>query len=254
MKKAILIASFGTTNTSAIEKSLLPLWQDAAAEFPQWEIRSCFTSHAVIRRLAQQGIQVNSLEQALQTLHQEGFCQVTILPALLTPGGEYRKILATSAVFSSIFSNLTVAQPLLSQPEDLQAISSYFQKNYPLADREALLLVGHGTSDSDNPELQNLAAMLPENMFLAALMGVPDFSLALAAIENRGYRRVTLVPLMLTAGEHVLRHLSGPSETSWESQCRAAGLETRCYLVGLGEAVEIRKRFLTHLSASLPRN
>lgn len=257
MKKAILVTSFGTTSEAALNNCILPLEQAVTAAFPDWRVFRCFTSGMVIHRLAQQGICVDSLTQALDKLIREEYHHIAILPTLLTGEGEYEKILACSDSYQSSFTRLTIAKPLLTNEQDINAVAAIIQNNHSLKQDEALLLMGHGTVDSDNISLCALADNLQRTdnrIFLAVLTGAPAFSQVLQQICATSCRKILLAPLMLTAGTHAVRHLSGPSETSWQSRCSAAGMETSCHLTGLGEYPEIRELYLRHLSDSLTEN
>jgi len=254
MKKAILITSFGTTSEAALNNCILPLEQAVAAAFPDRTVLRCFTSQMVIRRLAQQNIFVDFLTDALEKLVREEYRHVAILPTLLTDGGEYEKILVCCQSYRSSFDRLTIAKPLLTDEEDMNTIAAFIRSTFSLKKNEALLLMGHGTENSDNRSLCALADTLgrmDNRIFLAALNGSPAFIQIFPQICTAGFRNVHLAPLMLTAGTHALKHLSGPGETSWQSQCRSAGMETACHLTGLGEYPEIRKLYLRHLSDSL---
>ena len=251
MNKAILIVSFGTTSEEAIGSSILPLEQDAAAALSDWTVLRCFTSGMVISRLARKGIIVPSLTETLTKLVREGILQVVVLPTLLADGGEYQKILDICGSFRPSFACLQVGKPLLSDAADFDTVADFLQSAFPLQEKEVLVLMGHGVTNSDNSELRTLGNLLRQRdsrFFLAALNGEPDFSRILQEILKTNCRRVILAPLMLTAGTHAVQHLSGPEEGSWLNRCKAAGLDVQCRLMGLGEAPEIRRLYLRHLS------
>lgn len=253
MKNAILIASFGTTSEAALKHDILPLEQETARAFPGWRVHRAFTSQVVIRRLEKQGIAVDSLELALGRLTQEGYKRVMIMPTLLSDGGEYQKICTIAAAYRPQFAQLNITKPLLADEDDIQQVAAFIRKATPLRKQEALLLMGHGSAGSDNRSLLALAETFRTmdcGIFLAALIGEPDFSRTLTEICQQGYSAVCLAPLMLTAGAHAVRHLAGPEASSWQTRCRAAGLETTCLLKGLGAYPEIRALYLQHLSAS----
>ena len=65
-------------------------------------------------------------------------------------------------------------------------------------------------------------------------------------VRERGYRRAVLTPLMLVAGDHAQNDMTGPGSTSWLSQFRAAGIETRAVVRGLGQYEEIRALYCEH--------
>lgn len=250
-KKAILVVSFGTTKEETRRKNIDAVEGEVAAAFPGYALRRAFTSSIVIRRLEQNGVHVDHVPQALARLKEEGFCQVFLLPTHLLPGEEYQKLLELSAPFQKDFSRLAVAKPLLYSTEDIQRVSAILKEAYPLSDGEALLLMGHGTEHFANHIYPAMAYILEEmgaeNMFIATVEGYPRLEPVLKKIRQRGYGNVTLVPLMLVAGDHAVKDMAGDEADSWKNQCADAGLQVRCILAGLGESRQIRALYLEHL-------
>lgn len=254
-KKAILTVSFGTTKDETRKKNIDAVENEVRAAFPDYEVRRAFTSGVVIRRLAQRGITVENVPQALERLGQEGFSQVTVLPTHLLPGEEYHKLLDQVAPFESAFSPLTVAKPLLYGAQDVEEVSAFLKNAYPLKAGEALLLMGHGTGHFSNhiyPAMDYvLKDMGADNIFVATVEGYPRFPQVLKRIREAGFRAVKLVPLMLVAGEHAMEDMAGDGEDSWKSKCLAAGLEVSWVMAGLGESAQVRKIYLRHLRECL---
>ena len=101
------------------------------------------------------------------------------------------------------------------------------------------------------------ALLYPEDQILVITpqaFRVQKRAAVLEQIRSSHFTKVCLAPLMLTAGTHAVKHLAGTLENSWQNRCRAAGLETRIRLSGLGSSLEIQELFLRHLSASLVEN
>lgn len=250
-KNAILVVSFGTTKDETRKKNIEAVENEVAAAFPDRIVRRAFTSSIVMRRLEERGIHVDNVPQAMERLTEEGFAQVTILPTHLLPGEEYHKLLDLIAPFAANFRKTAVAKPLLYGTEDVEEVSAFLKEAYPLQEKEAMLLMGHGTGHFANHIYPAMAYILKEmgagNIFVATVEGYPQFEPVLERIRKEGYQKVKLVPLMLVAGEHAMNDMAGDEEDSWRSQCAAAGLEVSHVLAGLGESRQVRRIYLRHL-------
>ena len=64
--------------------------------------------------------------------------------------------------------------------------------------------------------------------------------------ETPQVKQVTLLPLMVVAGDHAKNDLAGQEEDSWRSMLEKRGYAVRCVLEGLGENPAIRAIFVRH--------
>ena len=72
-KKAILVVSFGTSYADTREKTIGAIEEDFRRAFPDYTVRRAFTSGMIIKKLRQRdGIEIDTVEQALQKLYDEG--------------------------------------------------------------------------------------------------------------------------------------------------------------------------------------
>ena len=252
--KAILVVSFGTTSEKTCLETIGAIESDVKAAFPSWDVHRAFTSNLVIRQLAQRNISVNTPEQALQMLWNDGFRQVWILPTFLAPGGEYRRLLQRIALWREQFSLLAIAKPLLYDSGDIQAMAQILAETYPAADGNAIVFMGHGTDGDGNESYGALEAAIhslgASHTFIALLKGQPDLESVLTRIQGR-YASVSLVPLMLSVGSHAAKHMAGEDSHSWKNRCTAAGLEVKCIMTGLGESPQVRRIYLKHLQKEI---
>lgn len=251
MKKAILVVSFGTTKDETREKNIVAIEREIQNQFPEDTVRRAFTSSTVIHRLAQRGIQVDTVDQALEGLKLEGCESVFILPTHLLPGEEYEKLLSLSAPYQASFRRLTVAKPLLYDTQDLIEVAEFIKETYPMQKNEALVLMGHGTGHFANliyPAMDYIlkSSGMP-NAFVATVEGYPEFPAVLDTVKAGRFTSVTLLPLMLVAGDHAMNDMAGKDSDSWKNQCAHAGLQVTCVLKGLGESGRIRRIYLRHL-------
>ena len=251
MQNAILVVSFGTTKDETREKNIAAIEREIQTQFPEDTVRRAFTSSTVIHRLAQRGIQVDTVDQALEKLKQEGIESVFILPTHLLPGEEYEKLLSLSAPYRAFFRRLLVAKPLLYDTRDLTEVAEFIKEAYPMRKQEALVLMGHGTGHFANLIYPAMDYILKNNgmsnAFVATVEGYPEFTDVLDRVKAGNFTSVTLLPLMLVAGEHAMVDMAGQSSYSWKNQCACAGMQVKCVLSGLGESERIRRIYLRHL-------
>lgn len=248
MKKAILVASFGTTHLDTLEKTILPVEQAVAAAYPDIPCFRAFTSPTVRRRLKERfGMEVDSVEQALDRLARAGFTQVDLLPTLLLPGEEYNAILEQAKAAPEGL-RVSVGLPLLWEDRDLAFLARTLVDEYPMPPDTVLLAMGHGTShEADGLYLRLREYMTALGMELCTVEGSMDFDAAVRNLLALPQRKVHLVPLLLVAGEHSKNDMAGPGPESLRSLLTAAGFEVSFTLKGLGELPAIRRKYVQRL-------
>lgn len=76
---------------------------------------------------------------------EEGFSNVAVLSSHLIPGEEYDKLRALIEEYRPRFPSLSLTAPLLHTTGDLLAVAKAVLDRHPVAEGEALVLMGHGT-------------------------------------------------------------------------------------------------------------
>ena len=119
-KKAIIVASFGTSYIEVLNRSIKLVEDQVANEFPDFEIRRVFISNMVRKALLKkEGIKTDSLEEALDKLEAEGFKEVYVQTLHIIPGEEYHeKIIKPARKYNHRFEILKIGKSLLFATED----------------------------------------------------------------------------------------------------------------------------------------
>ncbi len=253
MKQAIVFASFGVFKAAARAACIDAAAAQIAKAYPAYEIRQAYTSVFIKKKLAAQGIVVDSLPEALDKLQAEKFTRVIIQPGYLTAGEEYeKKVLQTAAKYQQSFDQLLVSRPLLERPEDGNDMLAVLQEIFSLAPGEELVLVGHGSPHQHNPAYENLQKLAdmsnyPAHIGVIEPADTPDFAAVLARLQQRRVKKILLAPLLLAGGAHVNEDIAGADEQSWLSRLRAAGLTVRVSLKGLGEYPAFQQLYVKRL-------
>ena len=268
-KKAILAVSFGTSVVATRVANIDLLERELQVAYPEYEVRRAFTSKTVRARIAaEEGIKVDSAQEALERLQQEGFDEVLVQPTHIIPGEEYDRLTEAMMQFhqSSAFASLKLGRPILCQEgnvhgqvDDFMIAVEALQTQLPVcadADRTRVILMGHGSGGHVADRCYDLlqerleAAGLP--VFTATVEGARTFEEAVEWLEREQAQRVVLMPFMLVAGDHALNDMAGPEEDSWQSQLTEAGYRVEAVLRGLGENPAFRKIYLQHVAEAVP--
>jgi len=258
MKKAILLAAFGTTVPEA-EKALDNIDVMARQEFPEVEIRWAYTSKIIRTKMAKQGRVLDSPETALAKLMDEGYTHVAVLPLHTIPGEEFHELYQNAHLFEQMtggFQQLLVALPLLSSHQDMVSVAKAMMKHVP-ADRkadEAVLLMGHGTahhpSDAIYLAMNQVFQEADSNVFVGTVEGYPTVDDILPKLREKKIKQVYLMPFMAVAGDHARNDMAGEEPDSWKSILEKNGYTCQTVLKGTADYPEVVKVWLDHLRSA----
>jgi sirohydrochlorin cobaltochelatase len=269
MKKAIVVVSFGTTYQDGLKLNIEKVENKIRATFPDYEVRRAFTSRMVIKRLAaRDGIQIDTEIEALQRLESEGYNEVYIQPLHVVGGEEYDKIKRIVVQYAhrkeKAFDKIVIGRPLLyytgqeEYPDDYLAAIHALKTQLPkTASQEAVVFMGHGGVHPANTAYAALQMKMEEtgleNVFVYTVEGFPAIENVIAKLKKQDIKKVTLMPFMLVAGDHVNNDMAGDEEDSAKSLLLAAGLDVEIYLHGLGENPGIQELYVQHLKDAMLR-
>ncbi|KHD36117.1 sirohydrochlorin cobaltochelatase [Clostridium acetobutylicum] len=257
MKKAILIISFGTTYENTRKLTIDAIEEKVKDEFKDYEIRRAFTSYKIIKVLKERDkIIVDTPGMALSRLKREGFEKVIVQPLHIIPGEEYDFVKRVVNEYSYDFKEIKLGRPVLYYkgitgefPDDYEIMVNSIKSIIPRD--EIVILMGHGSTHSSNACYSCLQLVLRDNdfgnVFVANVEGYPDLNNVLRYIENHETRKVTLIPLMLVAGNHAVIDMAGDSEDSWKNILTSNGFEVTAYVHGLGEVKEFQDIYIEHI-------
>lgn len=251
-KKALAVISFGTTYPDALE-AIEKVERRLHAERPEYELFRAFTSGMVTRKLKkEQAVAVEAPDELLNRLAAEGYSEVLCQPTHVISGVEYDKMRAQLQRQAGSFAEIRLGRPLLTGAPDYAASCRAVRNSMPpLAEDEALVLMGHGTGHFANAaysQLENtFRAEGCERVYVGTVEGFPDLGYVLGRLQKHRVSRVRLLPFMIVAGDHAQNDLAGTGEASWKTQLERAGYRTEALLRGLGSLDEIGDLFAAHL-------
>ena len=235
MKQAILAVSFGTTHEDAEQGCIRPVEDALRSAFPNWDVHRAWTSRMILRRMAARGVVIENEREALDRLKGEGYARIAVASTHIIPGQEYDRLLAAAG-------NLPVSEPLLFTPEDLRWMAGLLG-DIAAQEGRALLVMGHGTEHRANAVYAGLRAVLPSGVHLACVEGEYSLEGILDDLERVSGKRLTLMPMMLVAGDHAKNDLAADDD-SWRTRLEARGFDVRVRLQGLGAIEGVQRRIV----------
>jgi len=286
-KPAIVLAPYGSLSPRALA-TYERIRAAYEREFPGSQVLLAFTSQLMIKRLQEkEGITIASPLEALSELHSRGCRRAVVQSLQIVPGEEFHQLAALvheqgqgliSQGTKLGFERLEIGLPLLSCLDDCQKVSRVLpalwngsgwgegesaeegqpQSLQSLPDRdpekEAVLLVGHGTGHPTD-SLYSLMARILENdhcnVLLGTLEGFPGLSEMVGELKVSRAKKVRLLPFLLVAGGHAENDIAGAGPKSWKSALEREGFEVAVHLCGLGEMECIVSIFLEHTISAL---
>ena len=255
-KKAVLVTSFGTSHLDTLEKTIAAIEKDIGAALPDYTLRRAFTCNIIMKKLkTRDGLQIDSVPQALDRLLAEGYTHVVLQPTHVLCGEEYDKLCALAAPYRDRLS-LSLGQPLLRTNEDYWAVAQAAAALLPEPrEDEAILFMGHGSPHFANASYALLQYLLEDmgakRTYIGTVEGLPTLDQVLKKLSREpGIQKITVMPLMVVAGDHANNDMAGPEEDSWKSILEARGYTVNCVLRGLGEFPRFRELFVARALAA----
>lgn len=256
-KKAILVVSFGTSYNDTRENTIGAIENQIAARYPDYEVRRAFTSQIIIDKLkSRDGLQIDNLPQSMERLVADGIGTLVVQPTHVMNGYEYEEMMEAIAPYENKFADVKYGAPLLSSVEDYEkVIAALTAELGNIPEDEAVVFMGHGTEHYANAAYAALDYMLKDlghkNIFVGTVEAYPSLDTVLRKVDEYGAKKVTLLPLMIVAGDHAANDMAGDEEDSWKTVFKSKGYEVKCVLKGLGEYQAIRDIFTDHVGAAI---
>ncbi len=255
-KDAILVLSFGTTYKDSRAKTIDKTVAAIQAAHPNQKVVTAFTSHIIVDRIkAKEGLTIPTPEQAMAQLKKDGYTRVAITSLDVIPGMEYAYDTAIFDLYKNDFKKMTMGTPILywmgqeDQRDDLaefvQALSTQFPK---IGKKDAVLVMAHGTPHPANAYYSVLQDRLDAanvgNVFVYSVEGWPHLDTVIPQLKAKGIKNVTLMPMMMVAGDHANNDMAGADADSHKSILEKEGFKVTPYIHGLGENEAVRNMFV----------
>lgn len=243
---ALLMVHFGTTYDATRQKTIDAINEKVCKSFPQYVFAEAYTSRIVMKRLAERGIKKLSPLEAMFKLRSEGYRKLIIQPSFIIDGKEMDMLRHDVERMRPFFDEIRIGTPLLYTVKDAEHVCDILVKRH-LADarkREHVVFVGHGTEGPATAIYSQLDYMLEAqghaNYHVATIEGYPTYETVLAKLKAQKGKKVTLVPLLFVAGDHVSNDIS----VEWKERLEKEDFSVSLAIEGLGEVPEIQDLYI----------
>lgn len=255
-KDAILVMTFGTTFTDSRAKTIDAVEAAIQKAHPDIPVFEAYTSHIIIDRVkANEGITKLTPEEAFEKLKADGYTRVAVVSLDVIPGMEYSYDSLVTKQYAKDFKEISLATPLMyyqgtegeaDQVVDfLNALSSQFPK---MGEHDATLIMAHGTPHPGNAYYAVIQDRIEEigmnNVYVYSVEGRPNLDDVIPQLKAKGINHVTLMPIMMVAGDHANNDMAGDEEDSHKSILQKEGIKVDTYIHGLGENEGIRALYV----------
>lgn len=265
---AVVFAVYGTTRAQARAAAIDPAFR-AVADAVGVPCELAFCGPAVCRLLARRGEDVPELERVLEQVAATGARRVAVVSGMVVDGWAQANVRErVGAVAERLGLEAVVGAPLLSDAADVDCLASALMRAWSPKPGAVTLFVGHGIGgpagsgytrprdafDAYGALGAAFARAGRDDLTVTCLSGGPDAALqAVRGLAEPG-ATVRLVPLMLSAGRHVLKNIGGSDDHSWASVLAAAGYVPQLCDCGMGELAAVQELFARHAHALCATN
>lgn len=256
-KVGILLVAFGSSEESA-QVSFENIDKKVKKTYPDIPVRWAYTSHIIRKKLAGQGVVLDSPEVALAKMMDENFTHVAVQSLHTIAGAEFHDLRRSIGGFTMMhgFERVILGNPLLATQEDLERTIEAIFANIPAERKkeDAVVLMGHGTHHPSNAfySALNFQIQLQDpNVFIGNVEGYPEIDTIQMLLEKNNIKKVYLMPFMSVAGDHAKNDMAGDEDDSWKSILTKDGYEVVTILKGTAEFDEFVQIWVDHVGGPL---
>lgn len=262
-KDAILVMTFGTTFADTRAKTIDAVEAAIQKAHPDIPVFEAYTSHIIIDRVkAKEGIQKMTPEEAFSKLKAEGYTRVAVVSLDVIPGMEYSYDSIITKMQMSKFKELSLATPLMyfqgteGEPDQVIDFLNAVKSQFPAMGKEdATLIMAHGTPHPGNAYYSVIQDRIEKlgmnNVFVYSVEGRPNLDDVIPKLKAKGFKNVTLMPIMMVAGDHANNDMAGDDPDSHKSILTKAGFKVNTYIHGLGENENVRALYIQRADEAL---
>lgn len=246
MKKAIILAHFGTTHEDTREKTIDKINKKVKEKFGEYDFFQIYTSRMINKILEKRGVHIENSLELFDRLKTEKYSEIYVQPTFVINGLEMENLKFEVEEYKKNFDKLNISSALLTKYEDYERVINIICKNNILLEDEGIVLVGHGTehfSISTYPMLEYVAKEMNKNIIVGTIEGFLGVDQVEKRLKEKKIKKITLQPLLFVAGDHAKNDIG----IEWKEELEKRGFDVKVNLIGLGEEEEIQNLYLEKL-------
>ncbi len=248
----LIIVAFGTSTKARASYDLLE--SRIRKRFPAHDLFWAWSSR-ILNTTSDREKQPypDNLSDILRFLHQQRYPWAVVQSLHLVGGHEFTRMVTETSLEPI---RTSIGLPLLTTPQDYQELCAALAPLISSHPDQAILIIGHGTDHPlwcAYPALQSfLRHRFGPRIFVGIIEeGFPESSAVIAEMTAAGYDRACVLPLLLVAGMHFHRDLTGDSPHSWANLLTRAKISVSYIEHGIGVLPAIGDLFCRHIAEAL---
>lgn len=261
--KVILVVSFGTTYGETRKLTIDSIEQCIQDRFKDYDMKRAFTSHMIIKVLRERDRYiVDTPEEALEKIAEEGYKEVIVQSLHIMPGEEYEYVerVVESYRQKDIFNKIELGRPILYFKGDGEQLQDDYLMameaiKLQMTENGSVVFMGHGTTHPANACYSCLQMVLRDhqinNVYIGTVEGYPSLDNIINTLKRDKVEEVTLMPLMVVAGDHCNNDMASDEEDSWKRVLEKEGFKVNLYMHGMGENPLFREIFVNHVEDTI---
>ena len=205
---------------------------------------------------------IDAVEAAIQKAHPDIPVFEAYVSLDVIPGMEYSYDSIITKMQMSKFKELSLATPLMyfqgteGEPDQVIDFLNAVKSQFPAMGKEdATLIMAHGTPHPGNAYYSVIQDRIEElgmnNVFVYSVEGRPNLDDVIPKLKAKGFKNVTLMPIMMVAGDHANNDMAGDEPDSHKSILTKAGFKVNTYIHGLGENENVRALYIQRADEAL---
>ena len=276
----LLVVSFGTSYNGSRSEDIKGIEDALQAAYPDWSVRRAFTAQIIINHVqARDDEKIDNMQQALDRAVANGVKNLVVQPTHLMHGAEYDEMVEAIDEYKDQFESVAISEPMLGEVgsdatvinDDKKAVAEaivdaavkeagYDSMDAAAEDGTAFVFMGHGTSHTANVTYDQMQTQMEDlgytNAFIGTVEGEPEDTACeevIKKVQEGGFKKVVLRPLMVVAGDHANNDMAGDDEDSWKSQFEASGAfdSVDSQIEGLGRIEAVEQLYVAHTQAAM---
>lgn len=249
---SILVVSTGSASKESNDASIKAIEKAIGDQCPEYEIRRAFSNQDVVTKLNAQDISVDNVKDALDRCVADGVTHLAVQPTYLTDGEEYKALKQVVDQYKDKFEQVEFGFPLLHDSTDYDFIAGMLSNLAVDYDdgKTAFVYIGNEASDKMYTKIQkHLKSGWFYNCFVGSLNDDDSFEKVLKQVEKGGYKKIMLIPLMVSVDDDAMSQIAGKAEDTWKSMFQENGFKKVDSLnLGLGQIPGINDIYMMHIS------
>jgi len=283
-KVAIVLASFGTTEPSAIG-SITNIQDQIKKAFPGIPVKITFTSNIIRsvwkerqadakkwlgKGIPKEILYVKNIIATVGNLREDGYRNIIVQPTHMFFMEQAKDLSSYVNALASIktirekwmpFDNVVMGRPALGGPgdkynyhEDMEKVLNTLAADVELAKKKnaKLVYMGHGnelwSTGIYMEAAKKMGELYPDVVtYIGAVEGFPGIEDIARYLSHHNSGNIVLKPFMIVAGDHAINDMASDEEDSWKSILTKQGFKVTTVLKGLGSNDKFAQIFVDHI-------